>query len=227
MKNAFVFLFIFFCCYQFSEAQSENLYSNKPLVTGSILTGYTGGFGLQGGIMISNFAQDFPFSARFAIGYSSLDPGNPADARRIFINDATNGVPEKSGTDWNFRLDFLYRLPLLSLKRFYVFTGARYSTFSGEFNFIDGNEFFNISSNQWGLGLGGESYFMLVPGFDLVFSLGTDYYFNSTINGHDTSYSPDGQDINSRHDYTYYDADQAINQPKFVLRGLIGFNYHF
>lgn len=227
MKKVFVFLFVFICCYEVSEAQPGGFYSHKPVVTAGISAGYTGGFGLQGNIMISNFAKDFPFSARFAIGYSTLDPGNPAAARRIFINDATNGVPEKSGSDWNFRLDFLYRLPLFSIKRFYVFTGARYSAFSAEFNFVDGNEFFNINSNQWGIGLGGESYFMLVPGFDLVFSLGADYYFNSTLEGHDTSYSPDGQDINTRHGYTYYDADQAINQPKFVIRGLIGFNYHF
>ncbi len=227
MKKAFVFLFVLFCCYQTSEAQSEQIYSHKPAVTAGISTGYSGGFGLQGNIMISNFARDFPFSARFALGYSALDPGNPADARRIFINDATNGVPEKSGTDWNFRLDFLYRLPLFSMKRFYAFTGVRYSAFSAEFKFIDGNEFFNINSNQWGLGFGGESYFLLVTGLDLVFSLGADYYFNSTLEGHDTSYSPDGQNINSRHGYTYYDADQAINQPKLVIRGLIGFNYHF
>jgi hypothetical protein len=227
MKVLFVFLFIFCCFCQTSEAQYENSYNHKPVVTGGVSAGYTGGFGVQGNIMISNFAQDFPFSARFSVGYSSLDPGNPADARRIFINDATNGVPEKSGTDWNFRMDFLYNLPLLSMKRFYVFTGIRYSAFSAEFNFIDGNEFFHINSNQWGMGLGGESYFMLIPGFDLVFSLGADYYFNSTLEGHDTSYSPDGQDINSRHGYTYYDADKAINQPKFVIRGLVGFNYRF
>ena len=227
MKKLFVFLIIFFCFYHFTEAQSDQSYSYKPILTGGISAGYTEGFGLQGNIMISNFARDFPLSARFAIGYSKIDPGNPADARIIFINDATNGVPEKSGTDWNFRMDFLYRLPFLSMKRFYVFSGVRYSAFSAEFNFIDGNEFFNINSNQWGLGLGGESYFMLVHGLDLIFSLGADYYFNSTLEGHDTSYSPDGQNINSRRDYTYYDADQAINQPKLMIRALIGFNYQF
>ncbi len=224
MKNLYAFLFILLYCFYPVNAQNETY---KPIVTGGIMAGYTEGFGLQGNIMISNFAQDFPLSARFGIGYSSLDPGNPADARRIFINDATNGVPEKSGTDWNFRLDLLYKVHFLEMKRFYLFGGARYSAFSAEFNFIDGNEFFNINSNQWGLGFGGESYFMLVPGFDLVFSLGADYYFDSIIEGHDTSYSPDGQNINSRRGYTYYDADQAINQPKFMVRGLVGFNFNF
>ena len=227
MKNLYVFLIILICGTFLVRAQSEQSFTHRPFVTSGITVGYTGGFGIQGNVMVSNFAQDFPLSARLGIGYSTLDPGNPADARKIFINDATNGVPEKSGTDWNFRLDFLYRVPFLSLKRFYVFTGARYSAFSAEFNFVDGNEFFNINSNQWGLGLGGESYFMLVPGLDLVFSLGADYYFDSTLEGHDTSYSPDGQNINSRRGYTYYDADQAINQPKVMLRAMLGFNYHF
>ena len=227
MKNLLVFLIVFFCFYQVSEAETGPEYSQKPRVSAGIYTGYTGGFGLQGNITISNFAQDFPLSARFAVGYSTLDPGNPADARKIFINDATNGVPEKSGTDWNFRMDFMYQVPFLSMKRFFLFGGVRYSSFSADFRFVDGNEFFTISSSQWGLGLGGESYFMLVPGLDLVFSAGTDFYFNSALEGHDTSYSPDGQDINGRRDYTYSDADQAINQPKLMIRALIGFNYHF
>ncbi len=223
MKNQYVFLIVLLCFCGTAGAQQNH----KPHFTGGISAGYTDGFGLQGNIIISDFAEDFPLSARFALGYTTLDPGNPADARRIFINDATNGVPEKSGTDWNVRFDFLYQVPFLSLRRFYVFSGLRYSAFSAEFNFVDGNEFFNINCNQWGLGLGGESYFMLVPGFDLVFSIGADYYFSSALEGHDTSYSPDGQNINSRRGYTYYEADQAINQPKVMLRALIGFNYHF
>ena len=227
MKRLYVFLFISFCCFSSIYAQSGMSYINKPVVTGGISLGYTDGFGLQGNILISNFAQDFPLAGRFAIGYSKLDPGNPWAARRIFINDATNGVPEKSGTDWSFRMDMLYRVPFLSIKRFYIFGGVRYSAFSAQFNFVDGNEFFNINSNQWGLGLGGESYFMLIPGLDLVFSAGADYYFDSNLEGHDTSYSPDGMNINSRNGYTYYEADQAINQPKIMIRTMIGFNYHF
>jgi hypothetical protein len=227
MRNLLVFLIIIFCYYGVSEAQTSPAYSQKPEVSAGISTGYTGGFGVQGNLMISNFARDFPLSARFAIGYSTLDPGNAADARKIFINDATNGVPEKNGEDWNFRMDFMYRVHFLSMRRFFLFAGFRYSAFSADFRFVDGNEFFNINSNQWGMGLGGESYFMLVPGLDLVFSAGTDFYFNSVIEGHDTSYSPDGQIINGRRNYTYYDADQAINQPKLMIRALIGFNYHF
>ena len=227
MKKVIVFLSIIFCSFSSIKAQNSYSYYNKPIVTSGIFLGYNGGFGLQGNLTVSNFAKDFPLSARFAIGYTTLDPGNALAARKIFINDATNGVPEKSGTDWNFRMDLLYKVNFLSLKRFYIFGGPRYSTFSGEFDFINGNEFFKITSSQWGFGLGAESYFMIIPSLDMVLSTGVDYYLNSTIEGHDTAYNPDGTAINSRNGYTYSDADQAINQPQIVPRVMIGFNLHF
>ena len=227
MKRLFAFLIIVFCSLGSINAQNDYGFYNKPFVSGGISLGYTEGFGLQGNLMISNFARDFPLSARFALGYSTMDPGNAAAARKIFINDATNGVPEKSGTDWNFRMDLLYRVKFLSIKRFYIFGGPRYSSISGEFDFIDGNEFFKIISKQWGLGLGAESYFAIAPVLDMVLSTGIDYYFDSAIEGHDTAYNPDGTAVNSRNGYTYSDADKAINQPKMMLRILIGFNYHF
>ncbi len=202
-------------------------YSPHPYLAGGFNLGYNNGFGLQGNLTISNFAMDFPFSVRLGIGYTSVDPGSPAEARVIFINDATNGVPEKSGTVWDFRMDFLYHVKIFSLKRSGLFIGPRYSQFSGDFRFIDGNEFFNISSNQWGVGLGAESSFALASRLDLVFITGFDYYFKSTIQGHDTSYSPDGETINGRKNYTYSDADQAINQPKFIYKAMVGFNYFF
>ena len=212
MKKLFVFMCIIFFCSFFSvNAQGTFGSYNKPILSGGIAGGYTDGFGLQGNIMISNFAQDFPLSVRMALGYTSFDPGDPWAARKIFINDATNGVPEKSGNDWNVRMDFLYRINFLSISRFYLFAGLRYSTFSGEFDFIDGNEFFKIDCNQWGMGMGAESYFMIVPNFDLVLSSGIDYYLDSTINGHDTAYNPDGTSINGRNGYTFSDADKAIN----------------
>lgn len=227
MKRLFAFLIIIFCGLTSVNAQDNFGFHNKPFVTGGISLGYTGGFGLQGNLMVSNFAQDFPLSVRIALGYASFDPGDAWAARKIFINNATTGVPQKNGTDWNVRLDFLYRVNFLSIRRFYIFAGPRYSTFSGEFDFIDGNEFFKIDCNQWGVGLGAESYFMMIPNLDLVLSTGVDYYMNSTIDGHDTAYNPDGTSVNGRNGYTYDNADQAINQPKIMLRILAGFNFHF
>jgi hypothetical protein len=34
-----------------------------------------------------------------------MNPGNAADVRKIFINDATNGDLEKSGWMWDVRFD--------------------------------------------------------------------------------------------------------------------------
>ncbi|HVO75009.1 MAG TPA: hypothetical protein VMT35_13360 [Ignavibacteriaceae bacterium] len=199
----------------------------NPHLSGGLNLGYNGGFGVQGNLSISDFALDFPLSIRIGLGYTIVDPGNPVKAREIFINDATNGVPEESGRFWDLRMDFLYPVKIFNLKRAYLYGGPRYSLFSGDFNFVDGNEFFTISSNQWGIGLGSEASFLLSERFDFVVTAGFDYYFLGTIEGHDTAYQPDGEIISGREDFTYKDADNAINQPKFIGKAMMGFNYHF
>jgi len=57
--------------------------------SGQVLVGYTGGPGFQVNLVTSNFAKDFPLNLQFGVGYASRNPGNAADARKIFINDAT------------------------------------------------------------------------------------------------------------------------------------------
>ena len=80
-----------------------------------LMLGYSGGFGVQVNGMVSGFAKGFPMNLSVGIGYTGMDPGNAADARRIFINDATNGDPEKSGHRWDFRMDFLLMISTLSV----------------------------------------------------------------------------------------------------------------
>lgn len=193
----------------------------------NFLLGYQGGFGFQLGGKVANFARGFPLDMQLSLGYRSMDPGNAADARRIFINDATNGDPEKSGHMWDFRFDFFYKVNWLSLERGYLYFGPRYGTFTGNFKFIGGNEDFDITSTQWGLGLGMEAYFPMSTKFDFIVSGGLDYYFDDTISGHDTSYSPDGENVNPRQNYTYDDANNAINQPGIEFRLMIGVGYGF
>jgi len=198
-----------------------------PHVSGGLNLGYSSGFGIQGNLTITDFALDFPLAIRLGLGYTMVDPGNPVEARVIFINDATNGVPEESGSFWDFKMDFLYPIKIFNLKKAFLFAGPRYSLFSGDFNFIDGNEFFTISSDQWGIGAGAEAGFLLSPKFDFVLTTGFDYYFSGMIEEHDTSYGPDGEIISGRRDYIYNDADKAINQPKFIIKAMMGFSYHF
>jgi hypothetical protein len=221
-------LIITFLITSFLLAQNPPPNKNfNPSFSGGFALGYNGGIGGQLSGTVSDFVNDFPLSARFGIGYTSTNPGDPDAARKIFINDATNGVPEKSGKVWDFRLDFLVPVQLFSLPKSFVYAGIRYSEFTADFNFVDGNEFFNIWSNQWGLGGGVETHLGLGYRLALIFSGGAEYYFSNTIEGHDTAYSTDGQNINPREGFSYNDADNAINQPKIVGRFMLGINYAF
>lgn len=177
-------------------------------------------------IRTSNFAEDFPFSMKLGVGVSFSDAGDPLAARKIFINNNTNGIPEKNGQTWDFNLDFLYKYRILGFKRNYFYAGPRYIQFTGNFNFIGGNEDFDVTSDQWGVGIGIENYFKIIPALDLVVNIGYDYYIKSTLYGHDTSYNPDGQDLNPREDYKFKDADEAINQPNHQIKTMIGLSYN-
>ena len=188
--------------------------------------GHNGGLTFRFHGLLSDFAQGFPLSVKLGIGYTSVDPGNAADARRIFINDATNGTPEQGGRVWDFRADLLYTMKWFSPARTYLFAGVRYALFSGNFKFIGGNEDFDVTSNPWGIGAGIEMHFKMTNQIDLVTTAGLDYYLNSELQGHDTTYSPDGENINPRPGYSYKDADKAVHQPKVELLLMVGLNYH-
>ena len=98
---------------------------------------------------------------------------------------------------------------------------------TANFKFIGGNEDFDVTSNQWGLGIGLEGYFNITQNLQFVLAGGVDYFFAATLSGHDTKYSPDGDDVNPRNDYTYDDADDAINQLSWEPRAIIGLSYWF
>lgn len=225
MKKYMVFIYFIITMLLLGQNNEFNKYQKTHFSVGAQL-GMLNGVGGQIFINTSNFAEDFPFSVKLGIGISYSDAGDPLAARKIFINNNTNGIPEQSGSSWDFSLDFLYRNRLLGLKRNYLYAGPRYVQFTGNFNFIGGNEDFDVTSDQWGVGLGIENYFKILPVLDLVINLGYDYYIESTLYGHDTSYNPDGQDLNPREDYNFNDADKAINQPNHQIKLLIGMSYN-
>ena len=176
--------------------------------------------------------ETLPLHFRFGIGYTKLDPGNSADARRVFINNATNGVPEEKGKAFDYRLDFMWKTELLNLEESYLVFGPRYSSFTANFNYIGGNEDFDVTSKQFGLGLGAETQFKISEQFNLVAAVGLDYFFNNTLKGHDTSYSPDNDNVNPRNDnenndtqFTFSDANKAIKQPSLMPRVMLGIVY--
>lgn len=199
--------------------------ASNPKFSLGVLFGYTDNFGVNVSGTISEFSYDIPMAIKFSAGYNLRDAGNPLDARKIFINDNTNGDPDKSGHSIDFRLDFAYPINLLSIRKALLYVGPRYSMHTSTFEFVGGNEFFDISTSQFGLGAGLETYFGISPNLSFVFSGGFDYYFDAQIGGHDSFYNPDGTDISGREGYTYQDAAKSINQPKYEFRFLAGLSF--
>jgi len=166
------------------------------------------------------------------MGYTTLDPGNSSDARRIFINNATNGVPEEKAKAFDYRLDFMWETSLFNLEESYIVFGPRYSSFAANFKYVVGNEYFDVSLRQFGIGLGAETQFKISEKFNLYLATGLDYFFNNTLKGHDTSYSTNDDNGNPRNDnqnndeqFTFSDANEVIKQPSFMPRVMLGFVY--
>jgi hypothetical protein len=185
------------------------------------LAGFQGGPSLQAFVQVQDFAQGLPIKARFRVARTLVEPGSAPDARRIFINDATNGTPQKKGHTLDLGVDGLYPLG----RRTYLFAGMRHTRFTANFNFVGGNEDFDVTSAQWGLGGGMEASFPMSPKMDLILSAGGEYFFPARLTGHDTSYAPDGDNVNPRKDYTYADAEAAVNQPTWRPAGVVGISY--
>jgi hypothetical protein len=185
-------------------------------------SGYMGGLGFNISGGVSHFAQGFPLGFELAIAHSSLDPGNPEKARRIFINEATNGTPEKSGYTWNFRFDLLFPTRVFGFQDAHWYLGVRKSLFTGHFAYVGGNEIFDVTSDPWGIGGGLKASFPMGRSISFTLTAGVDYYPDGVLTGHDTTYYPDGEMVNQKEDYTYKDADGAINQPKIQPILMIG-----
>ncbi len=212
------------------EMHAQTKSSSKTSI--SIQTGYNRGYGIMGSFYIHQLAEGLPGNLRFSIGMNWMDPGKGLEARRVFINNNTNGTLEKSGKTIDFRMDYMMPSSLFNLKNSYIIFGPRYSSFKATYDFVGGNEKFDVTTNQWGIGLGLDNYFKMNKKWDISFAVGMDYFFDSKITGHDTSYSPNGESTNPRNDnqndntpFTYKDADKAINQPKFMPRIMAGLLY--
>ena len=214
-----------------SAAYGQKQAKGPAKLSAGFMAGYNRGVGFQGNLTLHNFGNELPFELRGGVGYAFLNPGNSLEARRIFINNNTNGTPEKSGRSIDYRLDFLFPKSIFGLKNSYIVLGPRASSFKGTFKYIGGNEEFDVISHQWGIGGGIENHVRMSAKLNLVVVLGLDYYIPSTLHGHDTSYSPDNDNVNPRNDnedndtpFTYKDANAAIYQPAFMPYAMIGLN---
>jgi len=214
------------------QAQDAQPKENNSKFALGILFGYNRGFGTQVNATVFNPIPSLPIHLRAGIGFTSLEPGNSADARRIFINNATNGVPEEKAKAFDYRLDVLIPITLLGNAETYISAGPRYSSFRANFKYVGGNEDFDVTTKQFGFGAGLEAHFRISPKLDAVILGGLDYYLDATLIGHDTQYSPDNDNVNARNDnendnaiFTYGDADDAIKQPQLMPRLLVGIQY--
>lgn len=190
----------------------------------SLLTGYQGGLSFRGGAGVSDFAKGFPLGLDFGLTYSVVDPGDPLAARRVFINNNTNGTPEESGSTVDFRLDFSYPFKVLG-PHISIVAGPRFALFNGHFRYVGANEAFTVTSNQWGLGLGLKGGFPINKSLSLVIMAGLDYYLPGSLHGHDTTYAPDNVNVNPRQNYQYNDAAAAINAPALQPAIMIGLGF--
>lgn len=185
----------------------------------TVLMGYNNGLGLNASYAIANFAKGFPLTLRLGFNYSYINnPGVALDARHIFINGNSNGTPEKQGRFMGVNFDFVYPLS----DHLSVYVGVRKIKSVSNFNFVGGNEDFDIITSPWGAGFGIDANFPINSKLSLLISGGSGYYFPAEMEGHGTIYRPDGEDIQTREDYVYADADQAVNQPKIELKAMIG-----
>jgi len=184
--------------------------------------GSSAGFGMQADVTFEQFTRDLPLSLRLSSAYSGRNPGNALDARRVFINDATNGTPHKDGRTWLLRFDLLLPIARVDQTPVRLGVGARRAFFTGTFDFVGGNEKFDVTSKSWGVGAFLDIGFVMSSRLDFCLQLGFDHFFAARLEGHDTAYEPDGDHVNARNDYGWSEADAAVNQPSLEWFGLIG-----
>lgn len=191
-----------------------------------VALGFDGGPAAAGALTLERFARDVPLALRVGLGYASRRPGSAEEARRIFINDADNGTPEKDAHAWTARLDVLVPVDRAAAgdppARWRAFAGPRYSRYTAHFLYVGGNEDFDVRSGQWGLGGGIEGGAAMTGRASFLLRGGVDYFFEAPLDGHDTAYSPDGEHVNPRKEYGWTDADEAIDQPGVEFHLLAG-----
>ena len=181
---------------------------------GTLLFGMNGGPGVLGHLTLSNLSPTLPLQFRFGLGYASMEPGKAEDARRVFINDNNGGTPQKNGHLWSLGFDLVFPLSTKASRRLEGYAGPRYGMFDAHFRYVGDNEEFDVTGNSWGVGAGLEGTADINPRFALILSGGAEYFGRGDLHGHDATYSPDNDNVNSRKDYAYKDADEAINQPE-------------
>ena len=190
-----------------------------------VLAGYNFGLGIRGEMLAPHLFKGLPLGLMLGFGYTRLDPGDSSAVRQVFINDATDGTPQKDGYFLDFRLDGIWYLQNELFSNFGIFFGLRHDMFRGSFHYVGGNEDFTISADDWGVGWGARGEVKLSRSLSLLGSVGLDIYPFSCLYGHDTTYCSNGPSTNPKDGYTWRDADRAVYQPRLVPSLMAGLSW--
>lgn len=203
--------FLLFCLFSLSSSVfSLDLFHE-------VSAGYHGDLGVSMALRLEDPTPDFPFFAQLRGGYIYQgDPGNATEARKIFINDNSGGNIEKYGESYLIGIDLGWKWREMENYSVEFILSGLWNYYSAHYTFIGNNEAFSVTSSPFGIGAGAA---MRIPlsNTDSFFMLkgGAEYFFKSRLDAHGTYfYSPDGDDDRPRNNYTYEDADAAVNQPE-------------
>jgi len=193
-----------------------------------VSTGYYGDLGAGLAVRLEEPDAGFPLfiQARGVYVYQT-NPGDATEARHIFINDNEGGNVEKYGESYVLALDLGFKWKEFDRVSVEFLLSGLWNYYQAHYAFIGNNEAFTVSTAPLGVGAGaalrmpmGESpNSLLVKG-------GAEYFPKTRLDAHGTFfYTPDGTDDRPRNDYTYEDADAAVNQPEFRLYLQVGILY--
>src|SRR6185437_4079899 len=115
-----------------------------------LMGGYYKGPSVSGTFGLANLFEKVPVGAEVDLGYSWTDAGDGILARRVFINDNTGGNDDaqSSGGVLDFGINATYPLnQTYGPVKFYVFGGPRYSHYDVRWDYVGGDEDFDIVAN--------------------------------------------------------------------------------
>jgi hypothetical protein len=196
----------------------------------ALMTGYYNGPSVSGTIGFADIFEKVPLGAELELGYSWTPTGDPTLACQVFINQNQNNNHETINSGGVLDLGLNATYPLVQTyksAKFGLFGGPRMARYAVRHEYVNGNEDFDIVSWVWGLGGGVRGSLPLSKSFTGILQLGLDYYWHSSIYGHDATYYPDNANINARNNgagytYTYDDALRATTVPHIRPRVMIG-----
>lgn len=192
--------------------------------------GYYDGPSVFGAVGLGEIFEKVPLGFELELGYSWTRKGDAILAAQVFINQNQNNNYDNisSGGVLDFGMNFTY--PLIQNYgpvKFHVYGGPRYARWAVRHQYVGNNEDFDVVSHVWGLGSGLRGVLPLNKDFSAMMQLGLDFYFRSSIYGHDATYYPNNANINARdngagYTYTYDDALRATTVPRLRPRVMVG-----